>query len=60
MKFTQIPSDTFQALQLNAGVIASEFTPATGSLTPSDILGATSGGSTFNASPSFSDWGKQA
>ena len=57
MKFTQIPADTFQSLQLNAGVLASEFTPATGELTAANILGATTGGVTFNATPSFSDFG---
>lgn len=57
MKFTQIPATTFQSLQLNAGVLASDFTPSTGSLTASNILGATTGGVTFNATPSFSDFG---
>lgn len=57
MKFTQIPTDTFQKLQLNAGILASDFTPATGSLTTADILGATTGGLTFTATPSFVDWG---
>ena len=57
MKFTQIPTDTFSKLQLNAGVIATSFTPATGTLSNSDIVGATTGGVTFNASPTFSDWG---
>lgn len=57
MKFTQIPTDTFSTIQLNAGVLASEFTPTTGSLTASNILGATTGGVTFNATPTYSDWG---
>lgn len=58
MKFTQIPATTFQTLQLNAGVLASEFTPATGTLEAGNILGATTGGITFNATPTFSDWGE--
>lgn len=58
MKFTQIPATTFQSLQLNAGVLASDFTPATGTLAASNILGATTGGVTFNATPSFSDFGE--
>lgn len=57
MKFTQIPTDTFKQLQLNAGVLASDFTPNTGTLTTSAIIGATTGGVTFTASPSFEDWG---
>lgn len=57
MKFTQIPTDTFSKLQLNAGVIVSQFTPSTGTMASADILGATSGGVTFNATPTFEDWG---
>lgn len=57
-KFTQIPTDTFKKLQLGAGLLASEFDPATGELTASDIVGATSGGVSFEATPSFSDFGE--
>lgn len=57
-KFTQIPTDTFKKLQLNAGILATEFNPATGELTASNIIGATSGGVSFEATPSFSDFGE--
>ena len=57
MKFTQIPSDTFKQLQLNAGVLVTEFDPSTASISVSNIIGATTGGVTFTASPSFEDWG---
>ena len=57
-KFTQIPTDTFKKLQLGAGLLTSEFDPATGELTASNIIGATSGGVTFEATPSFSDFGE--
>ena len=57
MKFTQIPANTFKELQLNAGILASEFTPATGTLEASAMLGATSGGVSFTATPSYADWG---
>ena len=57
MKFTQIPTNTFKELQLNAGILASEFTPATGTLEASAMLGATSGGVSFTATPSYADWG---
>lgn len=57
-KFTQIPTDTFKKLQLNAGILTTEFNPATGDLTASSILGATSGGVSFEATPSFSDFGE--
>lgn len=57
-KFTQIPTDTFKKLQLGAGLLAFEFDPATGELTASNIIGATSGGVTFEATPTFSDFGE--
>ena len=58
MKFTKIPSDTFKQIQLNAGVIASDFTPATGELTVSNIIGATTGGTSFEATPTYTDFGE--
>lgn len=57
-KFTQIPTDTFKKLQLNAGILVTAFDPATGKLTASNIVGATSGGVSFEATPSFSDFGE--
>lgn len=57
-KFTQIRTDTFKKLQLNAGILTTEFNPATGELTTSNIIGATSGGVSFEATPSFSDFGE--
>lgn len=57
-KFTQIPTDTFKKLQLNAGILTADFDPATGNLTASNIIGATSGGVSFEATPSFSDFGE--
>lgn len=56
-KFTQIPTDTFKKLQLGAGLLSTDFDPTTGELTASNIIGATSGGVTFEATPSFSDFG---
>lgn len=57
MKFTQIPTNTFKELQLNAGILTSNFTPATGTVAADDILGATSGGVTFSATPTHTDLG---
>lgn len=57
-KFTQIPTDTFKKLQLNAGILTTEFNPATGELSASNIIGATSGGVSFEATPSFTDFGE--
>lgn len=57
MKFTQIPTDTYAELQLNAGILLSSFDPSTATVTASNIIGATSGGSNFNSNPQFSDFG---
>ena len=57
-KFTKIPTTTFQTLQINAGILLSSFTPATPTVTDSNILGATSGGVNFTATPSFIDFGE--
>ena len=56
-KFTKIPADTFKQLQINAGVVLSEFTPATGTFEPENQIGATTGGVTFSATPTYSDYG---
>ena len=58
MKYTKIPSDTFKKLQLNAAIIAKAFTPATGTLEAKDQIGATTGGISFNAAPTYSDFGE--
>ena len=61
MKFTQIPTDTFEKLQLNAGLLvkgATGFVPSTGVLTTANILGATSGGIQVSCVPSFIDFGE--
>lgn len=57
MRFTQIPEDTFNELQVNAGVLAKDFDVTTGTLVNSDIISATSGGITINVKPSFEDFG---
>lgn len=57
-KFTQIPTDTFKKLQLGAGILTTDFDTETGELTASNIVGATSGGVSFEATPSFSDFGE--
>ena len=58
MKFTRIPTNTFQNLAMNAGVIATDFTPGTGTLDEADILGATTGGLTVTCVPEFEDMGE--
>lgn len=57
-KFTQIPKDAFQALQLDAGVILKTFDPANipdEDEIAEDILCATTGGITVSCVPTFSD-----
>lgn len=58
MKYTQIPSDTFSHLQLNAGLVLRGFDPKTATLKGTDIIGATSGGVEFKAKPSYTDFGE--
>lgn len=58
MKFTKIPQDTFKNIQLNAGILLSNFDPKTASVEDGGILGATSGGVSFNATPSYKDMGE--
>ena len=58
MKFTRIPETAFQSLQLNAGILLREFTPGTGTVDEADIMGATSGGVNFTATPTYSDFGE--
>lgn len=56
MKFTQIPADAFKNIQMNAGILLDSFKPD--DLTIGNILGATTGGARFNATPKFSDYGE--
>ena len=55
MQFSQVAANTFQTLQLNAGVIVDNFTPATGVI--GNILGATTGGISFSTNPTYEDFG---
>ena len=58
MIFTKIPSDTFQKLQINAGILTTDFTPATGTIGEAGQIGATTGGVNFTATPTYSDFGE--
>ena len=59
MKFTRIPETAFQNLQLNAGILLKSFTPSTAEITETDLLGATTGGVNFTATPTHSDYGDE-
>ena len=57
-KFTKIPKDTFDALQLDAGVLLRKFDPSsTEDFKDEDLICATTGGITVTAPPAFSDLG---
>lgn len=58
MKFTKIPSDAFQKLQINAGILTTDFTPATGTIGEAGQIGATTVGVNFTATPTYSDFGE--
>lgn len=58
-KFTKIPQNTFNELQLDAGVLLKTFDPTTGK-EPEDsaIICATTGGITATCVPTYSDMGE--
>ena len=56
MKFTQIPNDTFEQIQLNAGILCDTFDPETGEV--EGLIGATTGGVNFTDTPEFVDFGE--
>lgn len=56
--FNKISENTFKQLQMNAGVILKDFDPVKATLVTSDIIGATSGGISVTATPSFTDFGE--
>ena len=58
MKFTKIPSDAFQKLQINAGILTADFAPATGTIGEAGQIGATTGGVSFTATPTYKDYGE--
>lgn len=65
MKFTTVAADAFSKIQLNAGVLLTEFDPANPPSTDADIttmrskiFGATSGGASFSVTPEFVDFGE--
>lgn len=55
---TKIPQDTFQGLQLDAGVLLNSFNPASPAVTDSAIICATTGGIQVSCVPTYSDLGE--
>ena len=56
-RFTKIPTDTFQKLQINAAILTTDFTPSSGELGADGQIGATTGGINFTATPTYTDFG---
>ena len=56
--FTVIPEDTFNALQLDAGVLLKTFDPTTPAVTDANIICATTGGIQASCVPTYSDLGE--
>ncbi len=58
-RFTRIPADTFEQIQLDAGILLNHFDPATpDAVKEEDIICPTTGGITAACAPSFSDMGE--
>ena len=57
MRFTKIPQNTFEELQINAGILVKDFDVATGTFADSDMISATTGGITVSVKPTYEDFG---
>ena len=57
-RFTVIPQNTFDEIQLDAGVLLKNFNPADPTLDDADIITATTGGINATCVPTFSDMGE--
>lgn len=55
-KYSQVPIDTFKSIVPGAGVLMTDFDPATGTLNRENILGATNGGISFEDGIAFKDY----
>lgn len=57
-RFTKIPQDTFEQLQMDAGVLLKTFNPAQPAITDENIITATTGGVNPTCVPTYSDMGE--
>lgn len=57
-RFTRIPENTFDALQLDAGILLTTFDPADPNVQDEDIICATTGGVNPACVPTYSDFGE--
>ena len=58
MRFYDLPVDFVEKLATNAGIMLTDFTPATGAYSTADILFATTGGITATIVPTYKDYGE--
>lgn len=58
MPATKLPTDLWKKIGINAGVILDAFDPATPAVNKANIIGATTGTVTFNASQTYKDFGE--
>ena len=54
--YTRIPLDTFDALQMDAGILLNDFNPANPNVQDSNIICATTGGIKPSCVPTYSDF----
>lgn len=57
-RFTKVPQNAFDALQLDAGMLLKRFDPASPEVLDADIICATTGGINPTCTPTFSDFGE--
>ena len=57
-RFNVIPQDTFNDLQLDAGILLTSFNPASPTITDANIVTATTGGISVSCVPTYSDMGE--
>lgn len=58
MRFTKIPQDTFNDMQVNAGVLLNTFDPSSPAAPDTAIICATTGGINVVCKPNFVDYGE--
>lgn len=58
MEYSRVPVNAFKELGVNAANILADFDPTDGSYDEEDLLGATTGGISFQAQNEYIDWGE--
>ena len=58
LTYSKLRADTLSTIPINAGVLVTKFTLPTRTYDTEDIVGATTGSLTFNAKPTYTDFGE--